>query len=137
MNASSGSSAASIIARTVAWSSSSSPCVQSRSSASLGMSSAMSRSSSLPMRVGGVSGTLRGIYVTGNHWCQLFWSSQKHRRYCSSHWFVRSDCPSVLGWYAVEMFWHILSAWHNPLAYFDVNLVSQSEMIFFGTPNHG
>src|SRR6266702_3541494 len=75
--------------------------------------------------------------VNGNHWCQLFWSLQKHHRYCSSHWFVRSDCPSVLGWYAVEIFWCILSAWHNPLAYLDVNLVSRSEMIFFGTPNHG
>src|SRR6266702_2837835 len=53
------------------------------------------------------------------------------------HWFVRSDCPSVLGWYAVEMFWRILSAWHNPLAYLDTNLVSRSEMIFFGTPNSG
>src|SRR6266702_1509815 len=72
-----------------------------------------------------------------NHWCKLFWSSQKHCRYCSSHWFVCSDCLSVLGWYAVEIFWRILSAWHNPLAYLDVNLVSRSKMIFFGTPNRG
>src|SRR6266702_7399298 len=35
------------------------------------------------------------------------------------------------------MFWRILSAWHNPLAYLDTNLVSRSEIIFFGTPNRG
>src|SRR6266702_4172866 len=25
-------------------------------------------------------------------------------RNCSTHWLVRSDCPSVCGWYADEMF---------------------------------
>src|SRR6266702_4392561 len=48
--------------------------------------------------------------ANGNHWCQLCWSSQKHRKYFFSHWFVRSDCAFFLGWYAVEMFWRILSA---------------------------
>src|SRR6266702_1986298 len=76
----------------------------------------------------------RPISANGNHWCQLFWSSQKHRRYCSSHWFVRSDCPSVLGWYAVEMFWRILSAWHNPLVSILNVLRVALKILFFDSP---
>src|SRR6201996_4947141 len=74
----------------------------------------------------------------GSHLCQSSClSSHQNRRYCSSHWLVRSDCPSVRGWYAVDMFWCILRDSHSPLANFDVNLVSLSEMIFLGTPNRG
>src|SRR6267378_6480011 len=39
--------------------------------------------------------------ATGRYVAQFvcLWLVQ-NRRYCSSHWFVHSDCPSVLGWYA-------------------------------------
>jgi hypothetical protein len=64
-------------------------------------------------------------------------SSHQNLKNCSTHWFVLSDCPSVFGWYAVEMFWCIFSALHSALANFDVSLVLRSEMIFLGTPNLG
>ena len=72
----------------------------------------------------------------GSHVIQSFCVSlQKLRRYCSSHWFVRSDCPSVCGWKAVDIFCCMPSVLHKSLANFDVNLVSLSEIIFFGSPN--
>src|ERR1700687_5277736 len=71
----------------------------------------------------------------GSHLCQSSCrSSHQNLRYCSSHWFVLSDCPSVRGWEAVDMFWCIFSDSHSPLAYFEVNLVPLSVMIFLGVP---
>ena len=47
-------------------------------------------------------------WARGSHHAQLFcWKLVKIQRYCSSHWFVHSNCPSVWGWYAVLMFWSI------------------------------
>ena len=37
----------------------------------------------------------------------------------------------------MEIFWRIWRESHSPLANFDVNRVSRSEMIFFGIPNLG
>src|SRR6266403_1829339 len=38
-------------------------------------------------------------WAIGSHLAQSVWALfPKIRRYCSSHWFVRSDCPSICGW---------------------------------------
>src|SRR6266403_5466648 len=58
------------------------------------------------------------------------------RRYCSIHWFFRSDSPSVCGWNAVDRFRSILSFSERALPNCDVNLGSRSLIIFVGRPNH-
>src|ERR1700744_589532 len=59
----------------------------------------------------------------------------KNRRYCSSHWLVRSDCPSVRGWYAVEIFCRIPRILHSSRMNFDANRGSLSLMNLSGSPN--
>src|SRR5712671_63285 len=58
------------------------------------------------------------------------------RRYCSTHWFFRSESPSVRGWNAVDRFClaPILLASARPK--WDVKRGSRSEMTFDGSPNH-
>src|SRR6266702_1108739 len=76
--------------------------------------------------------------ASGRSACQLSWHSlTQNRRYCSSHWFVRSDCPSVRGWYAVEMFCVVPVPLHSPLMNFEANFGSLSLMNFSGSPNRG
>src|SRR6266576_4598503 len=58
------------------------------------------------------------------------------RRYCSTHWFFRSDSPSVWGWKAVDTFCRVCSLSVSALLKWDVNLGSLSLMIFVGSPNH-
>ena len=58
------------------------------------------------------------------------------RRYCSTHWFLRSDSPSVCGWKAVERFWLIPSLVASALAKCEVKRGSLSLMILLGMPNH-
>src|ERR1700681_1277458 len=61
-------------------------------------------------------------------------SLTQNRRYCSTHWLDLSDCPSVLGWYAVDMFWSICKILHSSLVNFDANRGSRSLMILVGSP---
>src|SRR6266571_6666984 len=76
--------------------------------------------------------------VRGKYACQLSCRSlTQNRRYCSNHWFVRSDCPSVRGWYAVEMFCVVPVPLHNPRMNLDANFGSRSLMNFRGRPNRG
>src|SRR6266702_789918 len=74
----------------------------------------------------------------GRYACQLSChSSTQNCRYCSSHWFVHSDCPSALGWYAVEMFCVVPIPLHIPLMNLEVNFGSLSLMNFSGSLNCG
>src|SRR5258708_37812343 len=59
------------------------------------------------------------------------------RRYCSIHWFSRSDSPSVQGWKAVEMFcWApILTA--SPFPKGEVNRGYLLVFTFFWRSNQG
>src|SRR6266702_3577041 len=71
----------------------------------------------------------------GRYACQLSCrSSTQNRRYCSSHWFVLSDCPSVRGWYAVDIFCVIPVPLHRPLMNLEANFGSLSLMNFSGSP---
>src|SRR6266576_7285016 len=45
------------------------------------------------------------------------------RKNCSTHWFVRSDCPSVCGWYALLMFCWICNIRHSSLVNLAVKCV--------------
>src|SRR6266702_5399555 len=45
------------------------------------------------------------------------------QRNCSTHWLLRSDCPSVCGWYADEMFCLIPRTCQSFLMMIDMNLV--------------
>src|SRR5712672_2223473 len=58
------------------------------------------------------------------------------RKYCSTHWFLCSESPSVWGWNAVDKFClaPILLSRARPKC--DVKWGSLSEMIFDGSPNH-
>src|SRR6266702_8418560 len=56
------------------------------------------------------------------------------RRNCSTHCLLRSDCPSVCGWYADEMFCFIPRAWQRFLMNKDMNWGPLSVMSFFGIP---
>src|SRR6266566_3906766 len=58
------------------------------------------------------------------------------RRYCSTHWFFRSDSPSVWGWKAVDTFRWACSLSVRALLKWEVNLGSLSLIIFVGSPNH-
>src|SRR5712671_3269611 len=43
--------------------------------------------------------------ATMSHWLQSpCWVFATRHRYCSTHWFLRSDSPSVWGWNAVDKF---------------------------------
>src|SRR6266702_2689600 len=76
--------------------------------------------------------------VRGKYACQLSCRSlTQNRRYCPNHWFVHSDCPSVRGWYAVEMFCVVPVPLHNPRMNLDVNFGSRSLINFRGSPNRG
>ncbi len=59
-----------------------------------------------------------------------------NRRYCSIHWFFRSDSPSVWGWNAVDRFHSMPSFSERALPKCKVNLGSQSLIILVGSPNH-
>src|SRR6266478_6935511 len=58
------------------------------------------------------------------------------RRYCSIHWFFRSDRPSVWGWNAVDRFRSIPSFSERAFLKCEVNLGSRSLIILVGRPNH-
>src|SRR6266446_4237834 len=57
-------------------------------------------------------------------------------RYCSIHWFFRSDSLSVCGWNTVDRFHWMPSFSVSALPNWEVNLGSQSLIILFGSPNH-
>ncbi len=57
-------------------------------------------------------------------------------RYCSIHWFFRSDSPSVWGWKAVDRFHWMPSFSVSALPKCEVNLGSRSLIILIGSPNH-
>jgi len=59
-----------------------------------------------------------------------------NRRYCSIHWFFRSDNPSVWGWNAVDRFRSIPSFSKRALLKCKVNLGSRLLIILIGRPNH-
>src|SRR6266404_306904 len=59
-----------------------------------------------------------------------------NRRYCSIHWFFRSDNPSVWGWNAMDRFRSIPSFSKRALPKCEVNLGSRSLIILFGRLNH-
>src|SRR6266702_3921215 len=74
----------------------------------------------------------------GKYACQLSCRSfTQNCRYCSSHWFVRSDCPSIRGWYAVDMFCVVPVALHSPRMKREANFRSLSLMNLSGSPNRG
>src|SRR6266436_10034642 len=58
------------------------------------------------------------------------------RRYCSTHWFFRSDSPSVWGWNAVDRFCSIVSFWANAFPKWEVKRGSLSLITLVGSPNH-
>src|SRR6266404_3126084 len=58
------------------------------------------------------------------------------RRYCSIHWFFRSDSPSVWGWNAVDRLRSIPSFSERALPKCEVNLGSRLLIILVGKPNH-
>src|SRR6266404_5701169 len=58
------------------------------------------------------------------------------RRYCSIHWFFRSDSLSVWGWNAVDRFRSIPSFSERALPNCEVNLGSRSLIILVGKLNH-
>ncbi len=58
------------------------------------------------------------------------------RKYCSIHWFFRSDRPSVWGWNAVDRFHWMPSFSVSALPNCKVNLGSRSLIILVGRPNH-
>src|SRR6266403_4896902 len=58
------------------------------------------------------------------------------RRYCSTHWFFRSDRPSVWGWNAVDRLRSLPSFSESAFPKCEVNLGSRSLIIFVGRPNH-
>jgi len=57
-------------------------------------------------------------------------------RYCSTHWFFRSESPSVWGWKAVDRFCWMPSFSVRALPNWEVNLGSQLLIILVGKPNH-
>ena len=58
------------------------------------------------------------------------------RRYCSTHWFFRSDSPSVCGWNAVDRLRDIPSLSVRAFPKCEVNQGSLSLIIWEGNPNH-
>src|SRR6266404_6803614 len=76
----------------------------------------------------------------------VYWASGSHlaqsicalfpniRRYCSNHWLVCSDCPSVWGWYAEDMFRSMSRRWQSSLVKVVVKQGSLSDITFLGRP---
>src|SRR6266581_8465140 len=62
------------------------------------------------------------------------WTLLQCRRYCSTHWLFLSDCPSVCGWYADEMFCLIPRTLQRFLMKIDMNCDPLSVMSLFGIP---
>src|SRR6266446_7477058 len=58
------------------------------------------------------------------------------RRYCSTHWFFRSDSPSVCRWNAVDRLRDIPNLVVRAFPKCEVNLGSLSLIIREGSPNH-
>src|SRR6266481_1053743 len=59
-----------------------------------------------------------------------------NRKYCSIHWFFRSDSLSVWGWNTVDRFHWIPSFLVSALPNCEVNLGSRLLIILVGKPNH-
>src|SRR6266702_8938064 len=59
------------------------------------------------------------------------------RRNCSTHWLLRSDCPSVCGWYADEMFCFIPRTWQRFRMKIDMNCDPLSVISLLGIPQWG
>src|SRR6266436_6145176 len=55
-------------------------------------------------------------------------------RYCSSHWLVLLDWPSICGWYAVLMFCLMFRFLQSSFIAVAVNWGSRSDMTFWGRP---
>jgi hypothetical protein len=72
----------------------------------------------------------------GSQRAQSSWLVQISRRYCSIHWFFRSDRPSVWGWNAVDKFCVIPSVRVMAFPKWEVKRGSRSLMILRGSPNH-
>src|SRR5882757_80378 len=75
--------------------------------------------------------------ATVSHWLQSpCWAFATRRKYCLTHWFLRSESPSVWGWNVVDRFCLtlILLARAHPKC--EVKRGSRSEMTFDGSPNH-
>ncbi len=84
--------------------------------------------------------------VTLGHALWVYWASGSHLdqsvcalflniwRYCSSHWLVLLDCPSVCGWYVVLMFCLMFRFLQSSCIVVAVNQGSQSDMTFWGRP---
>src|SRR5258708_38213310 len=64
------------------------------------------------------------------------WLEVTRRRYCSTHWFFRSDNPSVWGWKAEDSFWWIPRRAARALQKFDVKRGSRAVISFFGSTQH-
>jgi len=76
--------------------------------------------------------------ATGSNWLQVEgFPDVQGRKYCLIQVFIRSVCPLVQGWKAVERFCWIPSALHISFTNAEVNQGSQSEMILLGSPNQG
>jgi len=76
--------------------------------------------------------------ATGSNLAQLFCHPEVYGlRYCSIQAFIRSVCPSVLGWNVVDWFYWTPNALQITLEKFDVKRGSQSDMMCFRTPNQG
>ena len=72
-----------------------------------------------------------------SHWSQSSGAAEvTSRRYCSTHWFLRSNNPLVCGWKAVDRFWVMPSFVASALPNWLVNRGSLSLMILEGSPNH-
>ena len=71
----------------------------------------------------------------GSQCAQLFcWKLLKIQRYCLSHWLVRSDWPSVYGWYAVLIFCSTWKSLQSSCEKVEVKQGSWSDMIHDGSP---
>src|SRR6266403_1367952 len=80
------------------------------------------------------------------HVLWVYWASGIHlaqsicalfpniRRYCSNHWLVLSDWPSVCGWYVVLMFCLMFRFLQSSCITVAVNWGSRSDMTFWGRP---
>src|SRR5712675_2607565 len=58
------------------------------------------------------------------------------RKYCSTHWFFRSESPSVCGWNAVDRFCFAPIFFARARPKCEVKRGSLSEMTLEGSPNH-
>jgi hypothetical protein len=76
--------------------------------------------------------------ASGSIFAQLSCLPVAHvRRYCSTHGFICSVCPSVRGWKAVERFWVTPRLAQSAFEKCDAKRGSLSEMTRRGTPNQG